>query len=133
MEKLTFKTSKEYFEGIAIAHNDVKDFSEIIMSGEPFPLVFLEKFLSDLKNIKTPFLLYEHYAANYNDNRGDTWMKQADLAFFILEKKKNNTSAHISTVLEDTEEIAQDIIGYIKYDFESDENIFAPPVSFRKK
>lgn len=123
MEKLTLKTAKEFFENIATAHNEVKAFSEIIMSGEPFPTVELNLFLSKIKNIKTPFLLYEHYAANYNDNKGDTWTKQPDLAFFILDKKKNNTSDHVSTVLETTEEIGEDIMGYIKHYFESDEMI----------
>ena len=119
MNDLTYTDYQTYFETIASAHNDVKDFSHYNVSGEPFPLAHLQSFLSKLKNAKTPFLLLEQYAAGYSDNNADTWLKNADGAFLILAKVKNRKDEDIKELLGTTEQIAEEIVGYMLDDFKS--------------
>lgn len=124
LNPLTFENVLTYFKSIAEAHTSLKSFSHYHISAEPFPKAYLESFLADIRShIKPPFMLLEHYIADFSDNDADTWLKQAEGAFIIMDKLNSRKDSDIKAILGNTESIAEDIIGFILHNFKQPENV----------
>jgi hypothetical protein len=110
------------FRTIAETHVDIQHsptsmhFARIVIGVNPMLKgVIMEEFLTSMRTkIKFPFMLCVSYDNKYMDKISDNIWKIYPAAFAILDKPKKDDFDDQERVLDETEEIGEEVIGYLK-------------------
>jgi hypothetical protein len=99
----------------AIGNGDGKNhFARIILNDDILAETNLSEFLSNLENIEFPFLILISYDHNYSQNESNNKTKHINGTFILLDKCEVDDYAAIDAIFDSTEEIGEDILGYLK-------------------
>ena len=101
-----------------IGNNDNKNhFARIVLNQDPLSGIYLEEYLASISNSDTkyPLLLLISYDFTYTENNSNNRTKNLDGSFIIFDQVTDLGSYdEIDTVFNDTEQIGEDIIAYLK-------------------
>lgn len=109
-----------YFKTIATAHEDIRHFARMIYVDWPYRNTKLEEFFSSQRKSEGiyPMMVLESYINKFTDYRGDNIDKHYDAGFLIMQPAERGNFADEDLKYDQCEQICEEIVGYVLYEFE---------------
>lgn len=103
----------QYFEGLAINH---KQIAHDPQSNKAFFSTTIEQIADSLRSIKGLVLYVPVYDVSYVVHNGESMFESLECSFMVLNRAKSTDYSNQREVLDQTKQIAQDIISKMMFD-----------------